>query len=102
MKDFLRTVLGIRKKRRSLPVTSTPRPGASLIRNGDKIKLNQPCDDELWDWLLLMGWRVCAVRNDRRRYRLLPADAIRRLKAASVDTRGDVLDGLIAEAKEAA
>lgn len=95
MRDFFRNLFGIRKKRKGLPVTPPPKVGASIIRNGARMKIVQPCDSELWDWLLLMGWRVNPVRNDRRSYLNLPKDALGRLRTASVDQRGRILEELL-------
>jgi len=100
--DFFRNLFGIRQKRRSPPVTPAPQLGATIIRNGVKIKITQSCDGELWDWLLLSGWRVNNVRNDRRKGIVLPRDAIKHLKAASVDERTKILETLLAIAKEGA
>ncbi|MDP5240984.1 hypothetical protein Q9Q94_15690 [Uliginosibacterium sp. 31-16] len=102
MINSLRTLLGIRTKRQPLPITSAPRPGASIVKGDYRIKTNQPCDGELWDWLLLMGWRVSSVRNDRRGYQEMPADTITRLKAASIESRSAVLDALSAKASRQA
>lgn len=99
MKNFIRNLFGIRKKRKALPVTPPPKVGASIIRNGAKIKVVQPCDYELWDWLLLMGWRVNPVRNDRRTYANLPRDTIAKLRNAGVEQRGRVLEQLLEEAR---
>ena len=99
MKNFLRNLFGIRQQRRSLPVTMAPKIGASIVRDGVKIKLAQSCDDEVWEWLVLCGWRVCSVRNDRRHYVQLPLDAITRLKAASVSERDSVMEELLHSAR---
>lgn len=98
MNDFLRNLLGIRVKRRALPITPAPKLGATILRNGVKIKITQPCDDELWDWLTLVGWRVSPVRNDRRAAVLLPPDTIARLRDAGITRRGEVLDNLVTDA----
>ena len=95
MFDLLRTLFGIRQKRRSLPATPRPQVGASIVRNGFKIKVSQPCDPDLWDWLLLAGWRVNPVRHDRRRTINLPHDALARLNAAGIERRAKVHDDLL-------
>lgn len=102
MNDFLRNLFGIRQKRSLPPVTASPPIGASIVRQGVKIKISHPCSDELWEWLLLSGWRVNPVRNDRRKGLVLPRDAIRLLSAAKVDERGKVLETLLAIAREGA
>jgi hypothetical protein len=99
MKDFFRNLFGIRQRRKGLPVTPPPKVGASVIRNGARIKIVQPCDSELWDWLLLMGWRVNPVRNDRRTYLNLPKETINRLRIADAEQRGRILEELLEMAK---
>lgn len=99
MKDFFRNLFGIRQKRKGLPITPPPKVGASIIRNGVRIKVVQPCDAELWDWLLLMGWRVNPVRNDRRAYTNLPKETINRLRTAGSTQRGRVLEELMEMAR---
>ncbi|MDO6384835.1 MULTISPECIES: hypothetical protein [Uliginosibacterium] len=99
MKSFFRTLFGIRTKRRALPVTPAPQVGAYITRNGYKIKVTQPCSVELWDWLLLAGWRVIPVRNDRRASVRLPDEAMPLLGAASIEQRQRVLDGFMASVR---
>jgi hypothetical protein len=87
MLDLIRTLFRIRKKRRALPSSASPKIGSTIVRNNLKIKLSQPLDPELWSWLQLSGWRVNTVRNDRRAYVALSEDALARLIAAPPDQR---------------
>lgn len=98
MKDFFRTLFGIRTKRRAPPITSLPQVGASIVRHGYKIKLTQPCRPDLWDWLLLSGWRATPVVHDRRAYILLPEDTIIRLNPATQEEREQILRSLMSSA----
>ncbi|GAB2888270.1 hypothetical protein GCM10027046_15830 [Uliginosibacterium flavum] len=87
MKDFFRTMFGIRKKRAGLRASGAPQAGASIVRNGIKITLTQACDRDLWDWLLLSGWRVNPVSNDRRHYASPPETAVMQLLNARTEER---------------
>lgn len=98
MKNFFRRLLGIRTKRRALPITPVPPTGTTIIRNGFKIKVTQTCSPELWDWLLLSGWRVVPVRHDRRAGTTLPDAAMHMLNAASVEQREHVMGNLLSSA----
>ena len=89
MIDSLRTLFGIRKKRAGLLASGAPQAGASIVRNGIKIALTQACDRDLWDWLLLSGWRVNPVSNDRRRYASPPDTAVMQLLSARSEERTD-------------
>mgnify|MGYP001178341076 CR=1 FL=1 len=99
MKNFIRNFLGIRKKRRGLPSGPVPLLGASLIRGRLKMKVNEPVTEELWHWMLLLGWRANNVQNDRRSYTNLPGNALALLIAAGPDTRESVHARLINSAK---
>ena len=66
------------------------------------MKLSQSCDDEMWDWLLLLGWRASSVRNDRRKYIVLPLDTFSRLKAANANDRARILESLLESTRSAA
>ncbi len=54
------------------------------------MKVTQPLQQDLWDWLVLMGWREAKVRPDRRRYKRLPDTAIERLVSADRADREEV------------
>jgi hypothetical protein len=90
MINFLRTLLGIRKKRQPLPISPRPPLGATIVRRSVKMTVTEPLNEEVWDWMLLSGWRVSAVRNDRRKSVDLPSEALKRLLAAEPDKRAEV------------
>lgn len=102
MKNFLRTLFGIRKKRAPLPITPPPKVGASIVRHGYRIKVTQPCRPDLWDWLLLSGWRAIPVRHDRRSSIVLPEETIPQLNLASTEERQRILDNLVGSARRSA
>ena len=87
MFDFVRTLLGIRRTREVPPPGPLPKLGATLVRNTVKMKVTQPMDPSLWNWLQLSGWRVNSFRKDRRRCTFLPPEAITRLMAADPSER---------------
>ncbi len=102
MKNFFRTLLGIRTKRQPLPITPPPKVGASIVRNGYRIKVTQPCRSDLWDWLLLSGWRAIPVRHDRRASIVLPEETIPQLNVASTEDRQRLLETLVSSARKTA
>ena len=99
MVDLLRTLLGIRKKRKSLPTDLEPKRDARIVRNNLEIKLEQPVAPELWDWMLLSGWRVNPAANDRRRYVRLSPESLQQLIVASNESRPKVHARLISKAR---
>ena len=102
MFDFARTLLGIRKKRRPLPTGLTPKPGTTIVRENVKIRIDQPITQELWDWMLLSGWRVNPVLKDRRHYAALPQNALQQLLVTQSEMRAKVHDRLINSAQRRA
>jgi hypothetical protein len=95
MKNFFRTLFGIRAKRKALPITPPPKIGANIIRNGYRIKVTQSCRPDLWDWLLLAGWRASPVRHERRACITLPEETIYQLNAAPVEHREKILGAVL-------
>lgn len=68
MKDTFRTILGIRKDRKLLPISEQPMVGSNIVRERLRIWLKYPITSEQWAWFVKMGWRTVDLRNDRRRY----------------------------------
>jgi hypothetical protein len=95
MKDLVRTLLGIRKKRRALPLSAPPTEGAVIVRNDIKAIVTQPLNEELWDWMMLSGWRLNPVKNDRRHYRSLPHGAVDQLIACDKERRSSLHRNLL-------
>jgi len=56
-----------------------PSPGGAIIRGQVKMVVTQPIPDDLWQWMLLSGWRPVPVRIDRRKCQKLPDHALREL-----------------------
>ncbi len=75
MKDFIRTLFGIRKKRQSLPPTDPPARRVVLVRGCVKMSVSTEISEELWHWLMVEGWRVSTYYNDRRVYTRMPENA---------------------------
>ncbi|MFP5446224.1 MAG: hypothetical protein ACLGIY_22015, partial [Betaproteobacteria bacterium] len=44
-----------------------------------KMAVTHPLPRELWDWLVLSGWRNLPVKNDRRKGLRLPEGALKEL-----------------------
>jgi hypothetical protein len=99
MKDFLRTLFRIRTQRRSYPITTAPKVGSEIICRGIKMTVSRPIAPELWDWLLLSGWRAVPVRDDRRAAVSLPEDTLRRLEAANAAEREVMLGEMLQRAR---
>jgi len=59
------------------------------------MKVSGPVQQDLWDWLVLMGWREASATPERRRYRRLPETAISSLIQADRAEREAVYRDLI-------
>lgn len=79
MKDWIRNALSIRQPRRPASVGSLPPVGALIMRGPVKMLVTHPLSAELWDWLVLSGWRNTPVKDDRRKGMRLPEGALKAL-----------------------
>lgn len=75
----LRSLFGIRVDRAMPPVGAKPLVGSILVRNGLKVRIRTPLDDEQWEWLGERGWRRVDMRVNRRHYEALPDQTMRKL-----------------------
>lgn len=87
IKDNVRTLLRIRKRRQVPTPGPKPKYGTLIVCKDVQMEVDTDLDDDLWDWLVLMGWRQINVRLDRRRYRRAPEGACTALKQASLGER---------------
>lgn len=100
MKDLLRNLFSIRQQRRPAPVGFLPPVGATIQRGTVKMAINRPISPELWDWLVLSGWRNLPVQNDRRKGLLASEGALQALiDAAGPQERNRVHERLLEHAK---
>ncbi|MEW5879324.1 MAG: hypothetical protein AB1761_02650 [Pseudomonadota bacterium] len=98
VRDRLRTMLNIRK-RRSLPRRG-PKPGvgAKIFKDDVRLTVQAGMSHELWRWLQEQGWREIMFRPDRRHYRDVPAEWVTRLIDCAAEERAGVLDAAVAHA----
>lgn len=99
MKELLRNLLSIRQQRKSPPVGQLPAVGAVIIRGQVKMHIDQPMPRELWDWLVLSGWRNLPVKNDRRKGLVAPAGALQELIGADPQQRNRAHSRILEEAQ---
>ena len=83
MKDWIRNVLSIRQARRPAPVGQVPAVGTDIQRGALKMAVTHRISGELWDWLVLSGWRNLPVKVDRRKGLRAPEGALRDLITAN-------------------
>jgi hypothetical protein len=95
MKDLFRNILSIRTQRSPVPVGPLPAVGATIVREDVKMHITLPIPRELWDWLVLSGWRNLPVKNDRRKGQQLPESALKILLQTDPQDRNRVHDRLL-------
>lgn len=101
MKDFIRTLFGIRRKRQALPPTDPPIGRTVLVRGRIKMAVTSEISEELWHWLMVEGWRVSAYHNDRRAYTRMPENAVGQLMQTSNAERSTLHKKMLQRAKKA-
>ena len=74
--------------------------GAFIIRKGVKMAINQPIPRDLWNWMVLSGWRTIPVKKDRRKSLELPAGALLELISAHPTERDMVHARILPQARE--
>jgi hypothetical protein len=74
IRNRVRSLVGERYERQLPRRSAKPRIGAHIVHveAGLRMVVQAGMSDELWLWLLDRGWRVVALRPDRRRYRDIP------------------------------
>lgn len=75
-----------------------PVVGTKICRRDMVMTIAHPLQQDLWDWLVLMGWREATVKLERRRYRRLPDAAVAKLMQADRADREWVYRDLIGHA----
>lgn len=61
--------------------------GSSIIRGQVKMSVTHPIEPDLWNWLVLSGWRSVPVKHDRRQCMVLPKSALKELMSADIQER---------------
>ena len=100
MKDLLRTLFSVRQKRRAPPIGAIPSVGASIIRGQVKMSVTHPIEPDLWNWLVLSGWRSVPVKQDRRKCMALPKSALKELMSADIQERDATHAHLLSKARQ--
>ena len=84
------------KERRRLQVAGLcPGVGSTISRRHILMTVTHPLQQDLWDWLVLMGWREARTKPERRRYRCLPDTTLTRLIHADRSERESLYQDLI-------
>ena len=100
MQDWMRNLLSIRQNRRAPSAKGAPKVGNAIILDGVAMQITEPVPSELWEWMVLSGWRNVPVANDRRATTQLAPDALAQLIRAPVAARNSVHASLLLTARK--
>lgn len=87
MQDWLRTLFSVRIRRKTPAAGPMPPQGASVANGMFKMRITDAMPRELWEWMVLWGWRDLPVSQDRRTYVELPGPAFQDLARATAADR---------------
>jgi hypothetical protein len=86
MFDALKTMIfggkPTKERRRLARASKRPPIGAYITKQQIAIKVTESMTTELWDWLVLMGWREVDIKSNRRKIRRLHDETFSQLVAA--------------------
>jgi len=91
VRDRLRTLLNIRKPRKSQRRGPRPSIGARIYCDDVRMTVQAGMTVELWNWLQSIGWREVLFKGDRRKYRDISTDWAMQLIDCPVERREEVL-----------
>jgi len=94
----IRGLFRLQKKRACPRRGPKPRIGGHVSHGDFRMTIQAGFSDELWEWLMGLGWRELVHRPERRHYRELPAPCVTELIDATEQDRLRVLCDAVARA----
>jgi hypothetical protein len=91
-------LLGRKKEQQRRRAASKPAIGATLCCAGLRMTVQAGLSDDLWQWLVKLGWRELQPRENRLHFKPLPTALVTRLFDCADDDRERVLLAAIREA----
>jgi len=73
--------------------------GSTIIRGPIKMAITHEVPPEVWDWLVLSGWRNMPVKNDRRKGMLAAQGALKELIDADPQERNRAHSRILEQAQ---
>lgn len=95
LRDKLRSFFRVRTRRRLAAVGPCPSVGDHIAKEGVRVRVTDEMDDELWQWLILKGWRKIFLSTDRRRYLVADDALFDELIMANNEERDSIEDRMI-------
>jgi hypothetical protein len=91
-------LLGRKKEQQRRREASKPAIGATLCCAGLRMTVQAGLSDDLWQWLVKLGWRELLPRENRLHFKPLPTALVTRLFDCPADDRERVLLAAIRQA----
>ncbi|MFA7350044.1 MAG: hypothetical protein WC009_04750 [Methylotenera sp.] len=86
MFDALKTMIfggkPAKERRRLVRASKRPAINVYITKQQIAIKVTEPMTTELWDWLVLMGWREVDIKSNRRKITRLHDETFSKLANA--------------------
>ena len=95
LRDKLRSIFRVRTRRRLAAVGPRPSVGDHIAKEGVRVRVSDEMDEELWQWLILKGWRKIFLSADRRRYLVADDALFDELILAGNEERDSIEDRMI-------
>ncbi len=99
MFDALKTMIfggkPAKERRRLARASKRPAIDAYITKQQIAIKVTEPMTAELWDWLVLMGWREVDIKSNRRKIRRLHDETFAQLVNAKPAEREAVYRAIL-------
>jgi hypothetical protein len=90
-------LLGNRKEVSRRRTASKPRIGSTICCAGLRMTVQAGLSDDLWQWLLALGWRELGPGENRLNFKALPSALVARLFDSPADERQRILIAAIRE-----
>ena len=91
-------LLGRKKEQQRRREASKPAIGATLCCAGLRMSVQAGLSDDLWRWLVKLGWRELQPRENRLHFKPLPTALVTRLFDCQEDERERILLAAIRQA----
>lgn len=76
LKDAARTLFKVRVKRKAPTSKQFPKTGSFIVRTEAQMMVTMDLTEDLWEWLVLQGWRANSFPRDRRHYAQWPTNSM--------------------------
>lgn len=91
-------LLGRKKEQQRRREASKPAIGATLCCAGLRMTVQAGLSEDLWQWLVKLGWRELQPRENRLHFKPLPTSLVTRLFDCPADDRERILLAAIRQA----